>query len=445
MLTVSRADVVTDHIIEDLPNRFLKVPISRYLEKIDVEPLTPQIAVINAVNKYRFVCAAISRRLGKTYIANIIGQCVTLVPGSNVLIISPNYTLSSISWDLQRGFIKQFGLEVEKDNAKDRVIELSNGSTIRMASSNKVDSAVGRSYDLIIFDEAALTADGEQAFNVALRPTLDRPGSRAIFISTPRGKTNWFSTFFDRGFSNDPNYKDWCSIHATWHENPRMSQEDIDSAAAVMSEKEFEQEYLASFNAYEGQIWSLPKENMVDPYAEDEKGNLVHPEFEESFEGADVVAGLDLGFKDSTAMCIIRYNWKTEQFFIVDEYHDKGQTTSSYAAAVQKLLDKWDIDYIYIDSAAQQTRYDFAREYDIPTINAKKSLLDGIGYVASLVDNGKIWVSKNCVKTLEAFDAYRWDPNPNLVKEKPIHDDSSHMADALRYALYSFEGQIGIS
>ena len=75
-----------------------------------------------------------------------------------MLIISPNYTLSSISWDLQRGFIKRFGIEVERDNAKDRVIELSNGSTIRMASSNKVDSAVGRSYDLIIFDEAALMA-----------------------------------------------------------------------------------------------------------------------------------------------------------------------------------------------------------------------------------------------------------------------------------------------
>ena len=30
-------------------------------------------------------------------------------------------------------------------------------------------------------------------------------------------------------------------------------------------------------------------------------------------------------------------------------------------------------DYIYIDSAAQQTRFDFAQNYDISTINAKKS------------------------------------------------------------------------
>jgi hypothetical protein len=450
-LTVSRKDVVTDHIVEDLPNRFLKVPISRYLEKIDVDPLDPQIAIINAVNKYRFVCAAISRRLGKTYIANIIGQCVTLVPGSNVLIISPNYNLSSISWDLQRTFIKKFGLEVEKDNAKDRVIELSNGSTIRMASSEKADSAVGRSYDLIIFDEAALSTSGETAFNVQLRPTLDRPGSRAIFISTPRGKTNWFAKFFERGFDRDENgahkeFKDWCSIHATWHENPRMSEEDIAEAAKVMSSKEFDQEYLASFNSYEGQIWSLNKDCIVDPLAEDENGNALYPEmFEDQEDSCDVVAGLDLGFKDATAMCVIKYNFKTEMFYIVDEYYDEQKTTAKYAENVQRMVDKWGIDYIYIDSAAQQTRFDFAQEYDIPTINAKKSVLDGIGYVASLADNDRIIVSNTCPQVLRAFDAYRWDPNPNLVKEKPVHDSASHMADAIRYALYSFEGQIGIS
>ena len=108
--------------------------------------------------------------------------------------MSPNYALSQISFDLQRNLIKHFDLEVVRDNAKDKVIELSNQSTIRMGSINQVDSCVGRSYDLIIFDEAALV-DGRDAFNVALRPTLDKPNSKALFISTPRGRNNWFSQF----------------------------------------------------------------------------------------------------------------------------------------------------------------------------------------------------------------------------------------------------------
>ena len=156
---VSRRDVPSERIIDlQSETRFLKLPVDPYLELLGIEPLPSQKAIINAINndKYRFVSAAISRRQGKTYIANIIGQLVSLVPNSHILIMSPNYALSQISFDLQRQLIKHFDLEVAKDNAKDKVIELTNGSSIRMGSINQVDSCVGRSYDLIIFDEAAL-------------------------------------------------------------------------------------------------------------------------------------------------------------------------------------------------------------------------------------------------------------------------------------------------
>ena len=175
MIEASRADVETKYLMEFDDERFIKLPIDGYMELLDITPNTSQNAIINAVNnpKYRFICAAISRRQGKTYISNIIGQLICLVPNSHVLLMSPNYSLSQISFDLQRQLIKHFDLEVIRDNAKDKVIELSNNSTIRMGSINQVDSVVGRSYDLIIFDEAALV-DGRDAFNVALRPTLDR-------------------------------------------------------------------------------------------------------------------------------------------------------------------------------------------------------------------------------------------------------------------------------
>ena len=130
MVDISSTDIVSDSFM-DFPaaDRFIKLPIDSYLDLLGVQPNSSQTALINAVNnpKYRFVCAAISRRQGKTYIANVIGQLVSLVPGSNILIMSPNYSLSQISFDLQRQLIKHFDLEVTKDNAKDKVIELSNG------------------------------------------------------------------------------------------------------------------------------------------------------------------------------------------------------------------------------------------------------------------------------------------------------------------------------
>ena len=424
---ISRRDIPSDELAEyRSETRFLKLPVDPYLGLLNITPLPSQIAIINAINnpKYRFVSAAVSRRQGKTYIANIIGQLVSLVPGSNILIMSPNYSLSQISFDLQRNLIKHFDLEVTKDNAKDKVIEISNGSTVRMGSINQVDSCVGRSYDLIIFDEAAL-ADGKDAFNVALRPTLDKDNSKAIFISTPRGRNNWFSEFFYRGFSDE--FPEWCSIRATYKDNPRMSETDIAEARKSMSEAEFRQEYEADFNTYEGQIWKFDFETQVKDLSQLDTSKM------------DVFAGLDVGYKDPTAMCVIAYDWDQEQYYLVDEYFNSERTTEQHAAEIQSLIDRWDIDYIYIDSAAQQTRYDFAQNYDISTINAKKSVLDGIGHVSGVIDNDLLFVDQEAKESLSCLDAYQWDPNPNLMKEKPKHNMASHMADALRYALYSFQ------
>ena len=109
MLEISRKDVISTEIMEfDSASRFIKLPIAHYLDLLGTVPNSAQIALINALNnpKYRFVCAAISRRQGKTYITNVIGQLVSLVPGSHILIMSPNYALSQISFDLQRQLIR---------------------------------------------------------------------------------------------------------------------------------------------------------------------------------------------------------------------------------------------------------------------------------------------------------------------------------------------------
>ena len=426
MLTISRPDVERSFIAEfDASRRFIKLPIANYLKLLNIwETINePQIALINAVNdpKYRFICAALARRLGKTYIANVIGQLVTLVPGANVLIISPNYNLSTISFELQRKLIKHFDLEISRDNLKDRIIELSNGSTIRMGSLSTVDSCVGRSYDLIIFDEAALGGDGEAAFNVALRPTLDKPNSKAIFISTPRGKNNWFSKFFERGFSAD--FPEWCSITADYTENARMAESDVQEARKSMSKAEFEQEYMASFTTFEGQIYKLDEAHIADY---------------EVLDGDETLAGCDPGYRDPTAFVVLVYQPQLDRFHVVDEYLKAEATTDIHAAAFAELVVKWQVDPVFIDSAAPQFASDLAYLYDIATIKAKKDVLPGIAYVQTLIESGRLYVSPHCVNTLATLDQYRWDTRETLTKEKPQHDEYSHMADALRYALYTY-------
>jgi len=431
MLTISR-EGISSTIIEDYGNsRFIKLPIDNYLKLLPApgggtvfDGLNPpQIALINAINdpRFRFVCAALSRRLGKTYIANIIAQMVVLVPNCNILIMSPNYALSSISFELQRKLVQTFDLELERDNIKDRILELSNGSTIRMGSISQVDSCVGRSYDLIVFDEAALSKEGEAAFNVALRPTLDRPGSKVIFISTPRGKKNWFSRFYARGFTSE--FPQWISLTADWTENTRMSADDVMEAKKAMSALEFAQEYQADFNSFEGQIYQLTEENIIESLPE---GNY------------EFFAGLDPGYKDPTAFVVFAYDLENDWYYVVDDYLEAEASTSKHAAKIQELIDKWGIDAIFIDSAAAQFGADLAYMYNIATIKAKKQVLEGIAFCQTIVQQDKLKILRHCSWVIDSIDQYQWDDRETLTIEKPLHNEASHIADAMRYALYSF-------
>ena len=78
--------------------RFLKLPIENFMQLDGITPIEPQVALINAIQdpQYRFVTGALSRRTGKTTIANTVAFLKWLEPNTKVLIISPNYSLSLI-------------------------------------------------------------------------------------------------------------------------------------------------------------------------------------------------------------------------------------------------------------------------------------------------------------------------------------------------------------
>lgn len=217
-------------------------------------------------------------------------------------------------------------------------------------------------------------------------------------------------------------YPEWVSLTADYTENPRMSQKDVDEARSTMSEAEFAQEYLASFNVYEGQIFTFNNSDI--------KEYVARP-------GDEVIAGLDPGYKDPTAFIVVVYSHVDGTYHIVDDYQENAQTTSTHVAAMNELIAKWGIESIFIDAAAAQFAADLAYTYDIATIRAKKSVLDGIATVRTLFDNRRIFISPHCVHTFTMLDQYRWKDGNLLEKEKPDHKES-HMADALRYAVYSF-------
>ena len=434
-MKVSRENISFDKITDfPLNQRFFKLPVDNFLDVIGITPTAPQIAIINAMNDPTItrVVACLSRRNGKSFICyNVLAMMKLLEPGSSVLIMSPNYSIGNIGWSAIHNLIKQFDLEVIKDNSKEKEVAFENGSFLKIGSVNQADSVVGRSFDLVILEEAAISSKGGDAFNIQISPMLDKPNSKAIFISTPRGD-NWFKEFYDLGFSPDPTLHNWCSIHATWKDNPRVPESVIEQARRTTSPEYFRQEYEADFSTFEGRIFtSFDVEKYVFDPEDIELDFLNDKRFER-------ITGIDMGFNDLTAMVVFAYDFIEDCFYLIDEYVDNRQTTEVYAQNFQKLIDHYDIMLNFIDSAAAQTKHDLAMEHDITCVNAKKSVLDGIEYVHSLINQGKLKVSYKCKESLLTFQNYSWDDREGLQKAKPTHDRFSHAADAIRYALYSY-------
>jgi hypothetical protein len=413
-----------------MSENFFKVPIERLLGKIvvgehqGIQFNDSQWAMVSGLSENRFWVHISARRTGKSLSASILAFAKLLEPNQQVMIVAPNFSLSSIIWDYTTDIIKNLQIEVDRFNQKDKVVRLINGSTFRLLSANNRDSLVGRAANLLIVDEAAIIDDDEY-FTRDLRPALSTyEDSRALFISTPRGKGNYLYNYFLR--AEDEEYPDWGSGLYTWRSNPFLKEKDIEEAKKSSTRKLFAQEYECEWTTTELQVYDLNEEkHLID---------LEHIQARDR--RYEFIAGLDVGYRDENVFVVMATDG--EEFYLVDEYVSNETTTSTLAEEIQEKVDEWGIDSIYIDSAAQQLKADLAYDYDIYCENAIKSVNDGIAAVQVLIENDKLLVDVNkCGHTYSSLSSYKW--NPKTENPKPVHDWASHASDAVRYAIYTHQ------
>lgn len=409
---------------------FFKIPIEKLLQRLPT-PVTfneSQWDMINGLNEKRFWVHIAGRRTGKSYAAAILAFAKLLEPKQQVMVVAPNFSLSSIIWDYVTDLIKLMDIEVEKFNQKDKVVKLINGSIFRLLSANNRDSLVGRAANLLIIDEAAIIPNDEY-YTRDLRPALSTfPDSRCLWISTPRGKGNYLYEYYLRG-KNEEEYPQWGSAVHTWRANPRLSAKDVEEARRSMTRALYLQEYECEWTTTESQIYEFLNE-------EKHKGSFQTNKF------VEVIGGLDVGYRDENVFVVIGYDG--DKYYIIDEYISKESTTSELASVIQEKIDEWRIDTIYIDSAAQQVKADFAYDYDIYCENAIKSVNDGISFVQVLVEQDKLLFDDDGGShAFHAMSSYKWNPSTDIPK--PIHDWSSHPCDAIRYAIYTHHKMSNIS
>lgn len=133
-------------------------------------------------------------------------------------------------------------LTVTKSEVEKR-IELEGGGIIEMWSLDSPDNIRGRKYKRVIVDEAAVVPSLKYAWTEVIRPMLTDLKGDAFFLSTPKGKNNYFYDLY----KNAELYEDWISFQMPTVSNPNIDPDEVEQARLQLDPLTFAQEYLASF------------------------------------------------------------------------------------------------------------------------------------------------------------------------------------------------------
>lgn len=197
-----------------------------------------QEVVVASPARFRVVCAG--RRWGKSRMAAAIALD-TALRGGRVWWVAPTAKLAAIGWrDLRRMAGKVPGVTVRLG---DKSLAFTGGGVVEVRTAGEPGGLRGEGLDGLVYDEAAMGR--EESWSEELRPALADRAGWALFVSTPKGRGNWFYHLWLRGQGDDPSWRSWQFPSAT---RPGFDPLEIEAAREMMPAAAFDQEFLAEFN-----------------------------------------------------------------------------------------------------------------------------------------------------------------------------------------------------
>jgi len=320
---------------------------------------------------------------------------------------------------------------VKSANGTEMKIELVNGSIIQIIGTDKFDKVRGANPIGCVFSEYAY--QNPAAWDV-VRPILTENGGWAVFNSTPFGKNHFFE-LKEMVKDNDNWYKQVVTVDDSIDENgnpyilPEMIEEDRISG---MSDEMIEQEYYCSFTANSQGFYYL--KYMNDAEKEGRIQNLPHDP------ALPVSTWWDIGVGDSTAIWFTQIVGK--EVHLIDYYEMNSEGIEHYAKYLQSLPYNYNShnfphDMANTEFGTGRSRIEVAREL-FPNVDVnivqKISVEDGINAARMILPRCRFDAVK-CKKGIRALNNYHreWDDRRQEFKLRPVHDWSSHPADAFRY------------
>lgn len=346
----------------------------------------------------------------------------------------------------------------------DMFIKFHNGSTWQCLGSDSYKGAIGSAPAGIVWSEWGLSDPASYAY---LAPILKDNGGWVVRQGTPRGKNHAYKTYLS-GLKNPKQFAQLLTVKNTGMDKVldmvTIRQEYVDLYGEELGNAIFLQEYYCSFEAAVfGSVWGTEISNLE---SDGRFGKYPHnPKYK-------VFTAWDIGHTDSTAIWF--YQVINNEVIIIDYEESCLKNTEYYASMVIgkevriNLVDD-DVQVKYgldIPTLEHRRKYEyeqhiFPHDAKAKTIISKGksfqqqmaavfgwertriapslSLQDGLKAVRDLLKIVKI--NDICLDGVEAIKQYKYkyDDTNKIFSIKPVHDWTSHPADALRYLAITYK------
>ena len=365
------------------------------------------------------------RRFGKTVWAiNHILRDAILSQESNprFAYMAPTYRQAkNVAWD----YLKQFAGQIPgvRFHETELRCDLPTGARISLLGAENPDSLRGIYLDGCVMDEVAQMP--ENVFPEVIRPALSDRRGWAVFVGTPMGH-NAFFDLYEQAKASD----EWLTVVYRASETALLDDEELDAARAMMSVDQYAQEFECSWNAnVPGSIYGKELEASVDA------GRVSNVPYDPS---VPVDTWWDLGIGDSTAI------WFTQSVgravHVIDFYENRNEGLPHYCHVLNGKGYLYgthnaphDIEVRELGSgkSRRETAYDLGLNFRVVP---KLPLEDGIHAAQMIIP--RCWFDRDACKVgLEALRQYHraYNERTRSFRSSPVHDWSSHAADAWRY------------
>lgn len=347
-------------------------------------------------------------------------------PNSNIILFRRSYP--ELEATLIENALKFYPQEIGTYNDGKKIFKILNGSKIYfryLERKNDVLRYQGAEFDYIGFDE--LTHFSKYQFDYMksrLRGSIEKPRYiRATSNPDPRNPQNnqWVKEYFvdfakPLTIKKDKEGRTRCYIPANIYDNPHLLKNDPHYLKRLESLPELEKQALLHGN------WNIQIEGLV--YDNFKPKHHVKP-FEKT-PHHQIIAGLDFGATNPTAVCFIAFDG--QHYHIFDEIYTPNILIEDLAKAVKQVNPR----IIYADPSGKGNIRELQKR-GLPVRAGDNDVLAGIMTVKQLIQDDRLFVDPRCENFLHEIQNYVWEEG----KDKPMKV-FDHLMDACRYALHSF-------